>query len=179
MSWMEDGIRRSQIQGRKASPLQGPHIHPVQQLVSSLQVIQQQLAEVGIKIDIELVETWNACFGRISEMDYEAVLFNRMMDYDPDNYAYWHSSQIAPNGANTTGYKNAELDQLLELERTTSDINQRKQYFTRIQQILAEDPAYIVMSFPKFQLALNKKVQGVTLSPHYTTWDVSTWWLSR
>ncbi|MGH7715083.1 MAG: hypothetical protein ACREML_03700, partial [Vulcanimicrobiaceae bacterium] len=56
---------------------------------------------------------------------------------DPDFTSLLSSSQIPPNGANTTRYRNAIVDRDLKLGLTTLDDAKRRVYYDQMQVELA------------------------------------------
>jgi peptide/nickel transport system substrate-binding protein len=58
------------------------------------------------------------------------------------------------------GYKNPELDKVLDDAVATLDQAQRKQLYFKMQQILAEDQPAPILVFPNGILSLNKRVQN-------------------
>lgn len=57
----------------------------------------------------------------LGKRDYDLLLYG--IDYGPfrDYYPFWHSSQAVPPGLNVSGYKDKELDKLLEQARRAND----------------------------------------------------------
>ncbi len=84
---------------------------------------------------------------------------------DPDQYPFWHSTQIG-NIGNSTSEK---LDKLLEDGRTTLDQNARKTIYHEFQRVFAEELPAIVLFQP----------QHVDLSRNQTISDIiNTYWIN-
>jgi peptide/nickel transport system substrate-binding protein len=63
---------------------------------------------------------------------------------DPDIFQYVFSSKkMPPDGANRGHYRNPELDKLLDAEGVEMDQAKRKALLAKIQEIVAEDEAYL------------------------------------
>jgi len=130
----------------------------------SAQIIQQMLSSIGIDVSIQLLE-WSA-FIKIVNADqapkeYDAVILGWSLGLDPDSYSIWHSSQY-PKGFNFIGYNNANVDQLLEQGRTTTNKADRKVIYQQLYQKIASDVPYIFLYFPETILGVNKRVKGLS-----------------
>jgi peptide/nickel transport system substrate-binding protein len=79
---------------------------------------------------------------------------------DPDQSQVWHSRNAGPGGFNGMGYKNPDLDKVMDDAVATLDQAKRKQLYFQMQQILAEDQPAPVLVFPNGILGLNKRIQN-------------------
>lgn len=102
--------------------------------------------------------------------------------FDPDDHTYkLFTSGVIGQGYNNLGaYKNAEVDELLELARTTSDKEQRKKYYDEFQKVLAEDPPYNFICYLDAIYGVNKDIEGIktrTLGHHGAgfLWNIAEW----
>ncbi len=102
------------------------------------QVIQVQLEKVGIKANIEIVD-FGALINRIQGLDYEVLIISSPTggaDPDQQMYAFYHTD----GSYNNTGYSDAETDRLLELQRSETDVERRKETVLELQRRLIEHP---------------------------------------
>ncbi len=91
------------------------------------ELIQNKLKNVGIKVNIRIVE-WAAFLSEFIETkDFEAVILGWNILQDPDLYDVWHSSKIGPNELNHISFANAEVDRLLVEGRRTFDLDGAKE----------------------------------------------------
>lgn len=78
------------------------------------QVLQQQLAKVGLALKIQPTE-WGAFFDRVRQGQYDLVLLSWSGEQPPEFLYYaFHTSQTPPNGLNRGRVSDAPLDTLLE-----------------------------------------------------------------
>ncbi len=97
--------------------------------------IKKSLASAGLPINIEVVS------GDVKK-DFQLFLAPMNIGRDPDQYFFWHSTQI---NSNLTAYKNFRIDKLLEDGRTTFGISKRTAIYSDFQRILVEDmPAHFL-----------------------------------
>ena len=85
---------------------------------------------------------------------YQLFLTTFNIPVDPDQYAYWHSTQTT----NVSHLSNEKLDKLLEDGRTTLDQNERKQIYTEFQRVFAEElPAIPLFHSHQIVLVRNQR----------------------
>ena len=97
--------------------------------------IKEDLDSVGLSTQVEVL-TGNL------PLDFDIFLAQLILSKDPDQYFFWHSTQIA---GNITHYTNVRVDKLLEDGRNTFTISNRKALYSDFQKILVDDmPAYFL-----------------------------------
>ena len=133
------------------------------ELSSTLTLLQEMWKEIGVSVQIKNVEINDPENDYIKSRDYEAILFGEILNYDPDPFAFWHSSQKKETGLNLALYDNAEVDKLLEEARQETDQNIRAEKYQKFQELVVEDIPAIFLYSPNYLYAHNKIVQGVEL----------------
>jgi peptide/nickel transport system substrate-binding protein len=129
------------------------------------EIIQRQLKEVGIEAKIRILE-WSAFVNDfVNKRRFDAVILGWTVPLDPDAYDVWHSSKTAPEELNFVSYKNPEADEMLEKGRSTFDQKQRKKYYDRFQEILAEDQPYTFLYVPDALVIIHNRFRGIEPAP--------------
>src|SRR5262249_37858301 len=83
---------------------------------------------------------------------------------DPDIFDYlFNSNRFPPNGANRGRYSNPEIDTLVAIGRREVDVDKRRQAYSRIQQIIAEDLPYVSLWYWDSVAVFNKRLQVAKL----------------
>ncbi|MCX7868843.1 MAG: peptide-binding protein, partial [Terrimicrobiaceae bacterium] len=112
-------------------------------------LVQDDLRRLGIEVKIELYE-W-AVFLRnfINKGSFDAMVLGWALGFDFDQYQIWHSSQTNPEQLNVVGYKNSEVDRLLEDLR--QEYNRRRiiAMAGRLQEIIYHDQPYLFLFVPQ------------------------------
>jgi peptide/nickel transport system substrate-binding protein len=128
------------------------------------QIIQQYLAQVGIKMNIQLLE-WSAFIKILNSpqmpKNFDAVLLGWSLSIDPDMYELWHSSEY-PKGFNLGGYKDKRVDELLEKGRTEINREKRKGIYKELYLKIANDQPYYFLYYPESVVGINKRVKGLS-----------------
>ena len=130
------------------------------------EVFQAQLAEVGIKADIQMMDigTMNARVRQENENPEGKGSMDMMTWswYDPDIlYALWHSP-----GA-YRGYTSPELDAMLEKTRVLTDQDERRKAVEDVMAYLLEKAIHVPLYTPGWEwvFAVRPEVEGFKVAP--------------
>jgi len=129
--------------------------------INAAQIIQHQLAKVGIVMHIRTME-WQAFLNTIvMPHNFESVLMGWSLSFIPDAYSIWHSDGNKKGGFNFIGYHNSKVDHhILKAEKIIDPDRFAKEY-QKIFKYIADDTPYIFLYIPNSITAINKKIQGV------------------
>lgn len=129
-------------------------------------ILQQQLHKVGIQLDLRSFE-FGTFYGDIVRGNFQLFTLRWIGgNNDPDIFeTVFHSNRIPPKGFNRGRYRNARVDQLIEMARRELDQARRKVFYSEIQEILAEELPYINLWYFKNVCVFQKRIIGLTLSP--------------
>ncbi len=125
----EDNLIISEIKLSISSP---DLLKKAEEIKSSWQEI------LNIKTDI-VIEN------RINQDNYDIILSYGGIPTDPDQYHFWHSTQMETN---LTKINNSRIDKLLEEGRQTFDLQKRKEIYLEFQKYLLEESPVIFLSYP-------------------------------
>ncbi len=129
-------------------------------------VLQQQLAAVGIALDLRSNEfaTFYSDVVRGAFQMYSLYWIGG--NEQPDIFSYvFSSARFPPNGANRGRYANPELDALLSDASQSPDVNRRRADYVEAQQILARDLPAINLWYLDTVVVYNKRLSNVIPSP--------------
>lgn len=145
----------------------------------TLEIIQRKLRKVGIDVKPRVVE-WSTFINQfINKKDFEAIILGWSLSQDPDQYDIWHSSKTAPRELNFISYNNSEVDELLEKGRSVFDQKIRKQYYDRLQEILAEEQPYTFLYIPYALQAVHRRFYGVEPAPAGISYNFHKWYVPK
>jgi|HigsolmetaAR201D_1030396.scaffolds.fasta_scaffold07829_1 peptide/nickel transport system substrate-binding protein len=104
-------------------------------------VLQQQWREIGVEIEVELMD-FGSFWGPIYlAHKHEAAGLNLPFGLylDPDYpLSGYFSSELSRNS-----YKNPRIDELIKLATSTLDLDERKKYYDEFQELLANDVPHL------------------------------------
>jgi peptide/nickel transport system substrate-binding protein len=134
----------------------------------TLALIQQDLAKLGIQLNIVILD-FPSLIERISRsFNYESVLMAFVnVDLDPsDQMNIWLSSganhQWNPNQKTPETPWEAQIDKLMQTEAASPDMKQRKAAFDRVQEIVSEKAPMLFLVNPDALSAVSASVKNVT-----------------
>jgi peptide/nickel transport system substrate-binding protein len=134
------------------------------------EVIAAQLGEVGIAVTVRSFE-FGTFFADIKAGNYQLASMQTSAITEPDfYYTYFNSSRIptpdAPYTHNRWRYRNARVDELTVLGRSTMEREQRVAIYREVQRILAVDLPVIPLWHEDNVAVFNKRVRGFEILPN-------------
>jgi len=142
-------------------------------------IIQNRLKAIGIEVKIRVIEWASFLSQFIDKGKFEAVLLGWTIGQDPDLFDIWHSSKTGPKELNFIGYRNPEVDRLLEEGRSTFDMEKRKRCYYRFQEILAEDQPYTFLYVPDALPVVSSRFRGIVPAPAGITYNFIRWYVPK
>lgn len=127
------------------------------------QVIQANLAEIGVQLDIVTLES-TALMASINEGKHKTYILTAS---NPDVYngLIFFYSQTPPKTGNRMLYNNPEFDALYEDLLTELDASKRGEILKAIQELLVEDAPWCPLYGQNFNVGIRSNVGGVVLDP--------------
>lgn len=140
--------------------------------VRQAQVLQQNLAEVGINVTITTPE-FAEWLDRQGGGDFDAFNLSWIALTDANDYFY--AQHRTGEIFNFTGYSNPEFDALVDEGRTTSDFDERYAIYEQANQILVDDAPYVYFYSPLGLRAYRTNVEGFVTRPDLQNNFLNTW----
>jgi peptide/nickel transport system substrate-binding protein/oligopeptide transport system substrate-binding protein len=128
-----------------------------------LQAYQRYLEEIGIELVPKVAKNWADFVKRINEKKAPMYYAAWYADYpDPDNFLYvlFHSR----SKTNRMGYRNAEVDELLEKARRETDYMARVQLYREIEKVVLREAPVVCQHVNSFSYLFQPWVKGVEVS---------------
>lgn len=113
------------------------------------EIMQADLAAVGIEVDVQIIE-WGKYLEDTAEGRHDMFILGWTTitaDADYGLYALFHSEEYGDPG-NRTFWSTPRLDELLELGRTTVDLEDRLAIYYEAQEIIEANAPWIFMRSP-------------------------------
>lgn len=151
------------------------------ELVNVAENIQEQLAEIGLKINIRKVGT--AVFQNeiIRDKDYEILLAGQLYSIEPDPYPFWHSSQTRDSGLNLALFSNRRADERIERARSSSDEADRAEAYSELEEIIRNELPAIFLYQPYYPYVTLSRINGQNLerivNPYHRFSTINEWYI--
>lgn len=129
-------------------------------------IIQAQLAEIGVTVDIRVME-WGAYFQGLKEKANDAFMMGWMNNVpDPDPLCSGVFFSKVKGQTNWCFFGDDRIDELIELGRQTPDGPERGAIYKELQHRIVTDLVpCLYMDADEIRVGANKKVQGLVLYP--------------
>ncbi len=125
------------------------------------QIIQYQLAKIGVKVSIRAME-WQAFLNTVvNPRKFETILLGWGLGLTPDAYPLWHSDSAKIGGFNLVGYKNKEVDHLIEMAQKEIDREKLSVIYKKIFRLIVADIPYLFLYIPNSITAINKEIKNI------------------
>jgi microcin C transport system substrate-binding protein len=110
-----------------------------------LLIYEEALNDVGIDLKIDQKD-WAAWARDMDEFNYEMTWASWGGGAIKDAEPMWHSDAAEVKASNNiTGYKNAEVDRLIDSTREMFDVEQRHEVIRQIDHIVFQDTPYVLL----------------------------------
>jgi len=129
-------------------------------------VLQQQLAQVGIALDLRSYE-FATFYSDLTRGAFQMAPSRWIGGNEqPDIFRYAYSANsFPPHGSNRGFYANPELDALLADAAATLDQTRQRADYVKVQQILARDLPTIDLWYLDTVIVHNRRLKSVRTSP--------------
>lgn len=132
-------------------------------LVSAAQIIDQQLAQIGINATIVQLE-WGQYIDAWSDNTYDSLVGKNGPGRDPDRSLGFF---FATNGsANVWGYSNPDYDEIIDRGLTEVDAEKRHDIYVEAQELLLEESPNLFLLMPKNYIVVRDNISGYAPVPH-------------
>ena len=125
--------------------------------IQAAQVIQANLAEVGVEVNIEQ-EDFGTWLDRQSQGDYDAFMLGWLGNLDP--FGFYHAQHVCEGTSNFHSYCNPEVDDLLGQAATETDRDARKALYDQAAELIADDVSYLYLYNPDVVQAWAPGLEG-------------------
>src|SRR5215813_11168708 len=127
--------------------------------VQEAEVIQAQLAEVGIQAKIKLVDAATQLSDGNSK-NFDMISYQWSGRPDPDGNSYQFFKTTPGTSLNWSGISNPQIDALLDKTREVSNQAERKKLYSELTKILQDELPMIYIVHPIEPKAFGLRVQG-------------------
>jgi peptide/nickel transport system substrate-binding protein len=135
-----------------------------------LELAAPAFAAANVRL-VPVAMAWTTIQDRLAAGEYDGVLMVQTHDLQVDPYPQFHSSESAAFG----GYRNAEVDALLERARHEPDRERRLADFHAFSRIFHAEQPVTVLAVPRVQVLLHRRFRGVEVGPLGLRPD--RWWV--
>jgi peptide/nickel transport system substrate-binding protein len=143
-------------------------------------VLQQQLAAVGIALDLRSYE-YATFYSDVTRGAFQMYALRWIGGNEqPDIFGYaFSTARFSPKGGNRGHYSNPKLDALLDDAAESADLAKRRADYVSAQQILARDLPSLNLWYRDTVVVHNRRLTNVVPTPSGTYTFLETAGLSQ
>lgn len=136
------------------------------------QAAQANLKDIGINVTLKTV-SYETLLGYRDAGTYDLLIWNVLVANTGDTENYLRENWYSTSSANTSGYQNPQVDQLLDELATVFDEEKRRSLVVDIQHLLMADAATLFFGYEKTLLFYDQSISGLEIFPMDYYWLTS------
>ena len=122
-------------------------------------ILKESAAQIGIGIEI-VTKDVNAWRQAIRNREFDLLPMQTRTSPAPnDPYQNWHSNSDAPGGNNRSGFRNSEVDDVIENIRSAEDASERRPLYLQLQELMYEEQPVIFLYVPLERIIASKRIE--------------------
>jgi peptide/nickel transport system substrate-binding protein len=134
-------------------------IMTVPSYTTAIEAMAEQWKAVGANVTPQTTTIGVIIDQLFKSRTYDMIFIaDNLLSADPDMSAYFHSRNTVPGGLNSGGYKNPQMDKVLDSATATLDQAKRQKLYYQFQNLFADDPPGIPMVDLVQAYGINAKV---------------------
>lgn len=144
------------------------------------EIIQEEFRKIGVRMQITPAE-WALFLERLNSKEFDAAMLGWATGWTKtDPYQLWHGSLAdAQASSNHVGYRNPEVDKLIEQLRVTMDEAEQDEIYHRIHRLIFEDQPYTFLFSEKATAGYDTRIENVEFYRLRPCIDTREWYSSR
>ncbi|MEK7480563.1 MAG: ABC transporter substrate-binding protein [Patescibacteria group bacterium] len=131
------------------------------QLAAVAKLLKEMWEQAGVRVEVQIFEVTDLERNVIRPREYDALLFGQVVGYNPDPFAFWHSSQRTDPGLNIANYSNVKVDKILEEARSTNEAEKRDTLSQSFVDELLNDLPALFLYQPLYVYAAPTRLEGI------------------
>lgn len=182
LGWVSDSLDGFRRKGDEALEitLTAPDL---KEYINVTEIIKENWESVGVKVNLQIIPASQIIQGIVKPRNFQILLYGEIISAGLDLYPFWHSTQAEDPGLNLSGFKNREVDNLLEKIRTNQDREQREKNLIALQDILARDLPAIFLYHPVYTYPVSNRVKGIDVqkinNPSDRFSNITNWYIKE
>ena len=126
------------------------------------EIIKENCRKIGVDVKLSPAK-WALMLQKLRKWDFDAAMLGWGTSWNKsDPFQLWHGSQAdVKESSNHVGYRNDEVDKLIEELRVTLDEKKQNELFHKIHRLIYEDQPYTFLFSEKQTAGLNADIKNV------------------
>ena len=144
------------------------------------EVMQKNFKSVGIDMQLQTME-WASFIEKARAKENDAYMARWAIPIESDPFQIWHGSEAAPEkrGSNMISFKNAKVDELIEMMRVTIDPNKRRRIHQSFHRLVDSEQPYTFLWMQKEFGAYHRRFRNVKWYRLRPGFDLTEWYVPK
>lgn len=140
------------------------------------EVVKEEFRQIGVDVQISPVK-WALMLEKLHKKEFDACMLGWALSWKMDFYQIWHSSQAdVMESSNAIGYKNPELDKLIETIRVTINQDKQRDLYRQMHKIIYDDQPYAFLFVDKRTAVYNARMENIKYYRIRPAIDMREWY---
>ena len=156
-------------------------------LINVADLLKRQWSLLGIKVDIEVLDTQEVLRKASHDRDGQIILFNVLLNPDQDLFPIWWSSQTGDRGTNFSGLADKDIDTLIDKTKSATSTEILTETRSELSKAIMDKYAAGFLVVPHYGYAISTRIKGVSDSlqiakpsarfQNIANWYIKTGWV--
>ncbi len=175
-----DAFRSKTVNGQKVVAKFDLIIYSDSQTYMSIAtILQENCRKIGVDVHISATN-WALMLRKLNEKEFDACILGWAMSWKDDPFQIWHGSQAEVNdSSNHVGYRNKEVDKLIETLRVTMDADKQTEIYRKIHRLIYDDQPYTFLFRDKATAGHDARIENVNFYPIRPCIDTREWYANK
>jgi len=139
-------------------------------------IVQDNCRRIGVQVSITPAK-WALMLQKLRKKDFDATILGWAMGWKDDPYQIWSGNQAdVPESSNAIGYRNPEVDRLIDELRITMDRDKQIEIYHKIHDLIYDDQPYTFLYSEKATAGYDARIQNVKFYKIRPCVDHREWW---
>jgi ABC-type transport system substrate-binding protein len=145
-----NGVRDRQVGGKTVEFAFDLMIYSDSAMYKTIaEVVKEEFRQIGVDVQISPVK-WALMIEKLHKKEFDACFLGWALSWKSDPFQIFHGSQAdVPESSNAVGYRNPDLDKLIEKLRVTMHAEEQKPIYRQIHKIIYDDQPYAFLFVDK------------------------------
>lgn len=136
------------------------------QYLTIAELIKENCRQIGLDMHISPTK-WALFLQKLNKKEFDTMILGWVSDWKSDPFQLWHSSQADLQDSSNFGYKNPEVDKLIEELRVTMNEDRQKEIYHELHRLIFEDQPYTFLYSEMSTGAMHSRIENVNFYPMF------------
>ena len=139
------------------------------------EIIKENCRKIGVDCEVSPTK-WALMLDKLHHREFDAAMLGWAMSWTSDPFQIWHGSLAdVPYSSNAIGYRNPQVDKLIERLRVTLDEKKQVAIYHEIHRLIYEDQPYAFLFADKHTAGYDARLENLQFHKIRPCYDPREW----